>query len=163
MSSPFSRTTRSLALDSSHFALIVLLVAGAGLLAWLIWFGLGNVTVYEVSRQARLESDSAPRDVSALQPGRLVVSKLEIGREVHTGDVLIELDSATEQSRLQEEDARLHSYPSKIDSLRRQIVALQDATVNDQRAAQGNHHQDSQHAPQQRHHHRAAERHVETH
>ena len=62
----FSKTTQSLALDSSRIVLISLALAGLALVAWLLWFGFGNVTVYEVSRQARLAGGQrAARDLVA--------------------------------------------------------------------------------------------------
>jgi len=99
--------------------------------AWFTWFDSGQVTVYEVSRKARLETDSAPREISALQAGRLATSRLQIGRDVRAGDVLIELDAEAEKLRLAEEEERVRGTPAKIESLRRQIEALKQAAVDD--------------------------------
>jgi membrane fusion protein (multidrug efflux system) len=114
----FSKTTQSLALDSSRIVMISLALAGLALLAWLLWFGFGNVTVYEVSRQARLEVGSAPREISSLLAGRLTEAHIVIGQRVRAGEVLIELDSTRQQLRLAEAQARLPLYPAKLASLR---------------------------------------------
>jgi membrane fusion protein, adhesin transport system len=131
LSISFARTTRSLSVDSSRYVLIGLAVAGIALFAWLIWFSMGGVTVYEVSRQARLEVGSAPRDVTPVQAGRLVASQLVIGRRVRAGDVLVELDASVQQLRLAEAEARLRSLPLRLASLRREIDALRGVRIND--------------------------------
>ena len=136
MASPFSRTTRSLAVDSPRLHLAALSVALLGLVLWLGWFLFGSVTLYEVSRQARLESGASAREVSAIQAGRLVASHLEIGRPVHAGDVLAEFDAGPEVLRAREEEARLNAFPDKIAALRHEIEATQAAMDDDQRAAQ---------------------------
>lgn len=125
MASPFSRTTRALALETSRPSLVVLGLAAALLTAWMAWFLFGQVTVYEVSRRARLEAAVTARDVSPVEPGRLVSSQLQIGRRVRTGDVLVELDATAERLRLAEETARLESLPQKIAAARAQADALQ--------------------------------------
>ncbi|HEX9946799.1 MAG TPA: HlyD family efflux transporter periplasmic adaptor subunit [Allosphingosinicella sp.] len=106
------------------------------LIAWLLWFGFGNVTVYEVSRQARLEVGSAPREVSSLLAGRLTRTQIVIGQKVQAGDVLIELDSTRQQLRLAEAQARLPLYPAKLASLRKEIAYLGRMMGNEQRSAQ---------------------------
>ena len=135
MASPFSRTTRSLALDSPRLGLTALAAAMLGLALWLGWFLLGSVKIYEVSRQARLETGAAARDVSTQQSGRLVATRLEIGRTVRAGDVLAEFDAGPDILRAKEEAARLNAFPDKIADLRRQIEATQAAMDDDQRAA----------------------------
>ena len=106
-----------------------------GLALWLGWFLLGSVQIYEVSRQARLETGAAARDVSTQQSGRLVATRLEIGRTVRAGDVLAEFDAGPDILRAKEEAARLNAFPDKIADLRRQIEATQAAMDDDQRAA----------------------------
>jgi len=120
----FSKTTQSLALDSPRIVLVSLALAGLSFLGWLLWFGFGSVTVYEVSRSARLEVGSAPREVSSLLAGRLTQTRIVIGQTVRAGDVLIELDSRPQQLRLAEAEARLPLYPARIASLRKEIAYL---------------------------------------
>jgi membrane fusion protein (multidrug efflux system) len=132
----FSKTTQSLALDSSRIVLISLGLAGVALIAWLLWFGLGSVTVYEVSRQARLQVGTAPREVSSLLAGRLTRAPIVIGQRVNAGDVLVELDSTRQQLRLAEAQARLPLYPARIASLRKEIAYLGRVLANEQRSTQ---------------------------
>ncbi|HEU0100342.1 MAG TPA: HlyD family efflux transporter periplasmic adaptor subunit [Allosphingosinicella sp.] len=116
--------------------MISLALAGLALVAWLLWFGFGNVTVYEVSRQARLEVGSAPREISSLLAGRLTRTHIVIGQKVRAGDVLIELDSKRQQLRLAEAEARLPLYPAKIASLRKEIAYLGRVMENERRSTQ---------------------------
>lgn len=136
MAATFSRTTRALAADSPRVALAALGLAVLLLAAWLTWFSLGRVTVYEVSQHALLQAGGAAREVAALQSGRIVSTSLVIGRRVHAGDVLVQLDSQAEQLRAQEEEARLAAYPLRMDALRRQIVATRAGVSEEERSAQ---------------------------
>ena len=136
MPTSFSRTTRSLSVDSSRVALIALGIAGLALLIWLIWFAFGRVTVYEVSKAARLEVGTAPRDVTSVQSGRLAKSRLVIGQQVRAGDVLVELDTTAQRLRLAEAEAQLRNLPAKSISLRRESAALRGAQFDGQRSSQ---------------------------
>jgi len=70
---------------------------GALLIAWIAWFGLGRVTIYEATSQARLEVQSAAHPVAAPVGGRVVETRLAVGRDVRSGEVLVALDGAAEQ------------------------------------------------------------------
>jgi len=66
---------------------------------------------------------------------RVVTSNLALGREVHAGDVLVELDSATEQFQVQEETAHLTALSSEIASLRSQVQGTNQARTREQKAS----------------------------
>lgn len=136
MAATFSRTTRALAADSPRIALATLGLAAVLLVAWLAWFGLGRVTVYEVSQRAQLQAGGAAREVSALQAGRIVSSSLVIGRRVRAGEVLVELDAEAERLAAREEEARLAAFPLRQQALNRQIAATRAGLTEDQRSAQ---------------------------
>lgn len=135
MSSPFSRTSRSLSSDTSQYALLTWLLALILLLAWLAWFFFGKVTVYEISRQARLEVERSVHPVAAMIAGKVVSSRLLLGQEVKAGDVLIELDASSEKLRLREEESRLKALPPQIAALQREIADLGEAMAEDHQAA----------------------------
>src|SRR4051812_11174296 len=117
MPTRFVRTTRSLAHDGGRRALLAWAAAGVLLAAWLAWFLFGHVTVYEVSRQARLEVQQSAHPVAALVPSRIAANSLVLGQEVHAGDALIELDAQAEKLKLKEEEARMQSLLPRIESL----------------------------------------------
>src|SRR5262245_2991214 len=127
MATLFSSTSRSLAGDSSRHALAMWGVALALLGAWLAWFLLAKVTVYEVSEAARLEVERAAHPVAALAAGKIISSSLRLGKRVEAGEVLVELDARTERLRLQEEEARLQAIPAQLDALARQIADQEQA------------------------------------
>jgi membrane fusion protein (multidrug efflux system) len=135
VATPFSRTTRALSLESPRYALIGLGLAGAVLVAWLGWFAAAKVTLFEPSRQARIEVESLPRDVATLSAGRLTASRLKLGQRVRAGDVLAELDARAETLRLAETEARLEAYPAKVAALRGEIAAQAAALRLDNTAA----------------------------
>ena len=135
MASQFSRTTRSLANDTSKYALVAWLLAAALLSGWLAWFFFGQVTVYEISRKARLEVQQAAHSVAALIPSRIISTSLVIGQEVRVRDVLVELDAGSEKLRLQEEEARLKAIPPRIESLRKEIAFREQSRAEDQQSA----------------------------
>ncbi|MFO1329934.1 MAG: HlyD family efflux transporter periplasmic adaptor subunit [Rubrivivax sp.] len=136
MASPFSRTLRSLAADGSSRSWLVWGLAGALSAAWLTWFVAGTVTVFEVSRAARLEAVSAAHPVAALHGGALVRSSLVLGRPVRAGEVLVELDARSATLRLREEQQRLQSLPARRKALVAELQALQEASRHEQQAVQ---------------------------
>lgn len=131
MAAQFSQTTRSLAADRPVIAHIAWGTAIALLAAWMTWFFLGSVTVYELSKHARLEVRQAPHHVAALVASKVVSTSLQIGQEVRVGDVLVSLDTSSETLRLKEEEARLEAMPQRIASLRKEIEARERAKAGD--------------------------------
>jgi len=135
MGAQFSQTTRSLANETPRLAYLAWIAGGVFLAAWLAWLFFGSVTVYEISRSARVEVRSAPHRVAALVAGKVVSTSLLIGREVRAGDVLVELDASSEKSHLAEEEARLAAIPARISSMRREVEARERLRRDDQNSA----------------------------
>lgn len=135
MPTAFSRSMRSLDADGFRSAGIAFAVAGALIGAWLTWFVLGRVAVYEVTNAARLEVNEAARAVDARVEGRIVVTHLELGRRVHANEVLVELDADEAQLRMEEERARLQTLSPRVDAVQSEINAELRALEAAQRAA----------------------------
>jgi adhesin transport system membrane fusion protein len=133
--SPFSATTRSIANDSFRYASLTWLCAGMLLAAWLCWFFLSEVTLYESSTRAHLEVQQAPHAVAAVIAGKVISAPVRIGQQVQAGAVLVELDARSERLRLREELSRLAAMTPRIESMNREIAALESAGANEQRAA----------------------------
>jgi membrane fusion protein (multidrug efflux system) len=87
----FTRTIRSLEADGSRSRVVDLLLLSA-LVAWVAWLIWGRVTLYEVSESARLEVEGAAHPIAVPLAGRVVETRMAIGRDVSEGDVLIVLD-----------------------------------------------------------------------
>jgi multidrug resistance efflux pump len=133
--SQFSATTRALANDTSRYALVAWLLAGALLAAWSAWFFFSKVTVYEISRKARLEVARTAHAVAAPVAGKVVSASMAIGEEIRAGAVLIELDASSEKLRLREVQSRLRALAPRIASLKKEIASLEQAGIEDQRSA----------------------------
>ncbi|GAB3775114.1 hypothetical protein GCM10028796_50640 [Ramlibacter monticola] len=136
MPTRFVRTTRSLAHDGGRRPLIGFLAAALLLAAWLAWFLFGRVTVYEISRQARLEVQQSAHPIAALVQSRIATNPLVLGQEVRAGDLLIELDAQAEKLRLKEEQSRLETLIPRIASLKKEVAALEQAAARERAAAQ---------------------------
>jgi len=131
----FSRTTRSLANDTSRYAVFAWLIAGLILTGWLAWFFFAKITVYEVSTNARLEVDQSAHPIAVSVASKIVSTSLSLGQEVQASDVLVELDASSEKLRLHEEESRLKALPPQIASIQKQIAALEQAKAEDHQAS----------------------------
>jgi membrane fusion protein (multidrug efflux system) len=126
MSATFSRTLRSLQADAPRAGGWL---AGAAvlLLGWAAWLTGEQVPVYEVTDQARLEVTRAAHPVTAAVGGRVVETRLVLGRAVEAGEILVVLDAEAEQRALHEKEARRQALAARSAALRREIQTEQDA------------------------------------
>jgi multidrug resistance efflux pump len=127
MSADFTHSLRALREDGFRrpgraLVLVALLVCG-----WLAWFVFARVTVYEVSENARLEVDRAVFPVESQVDGRVLTTRLDIGRQVEKGEVLLELDSNAQRLKLQEEQTHLDTLLPQLETLRSELAAQQTA------------------------------------
>jgi multidrug resistance efflux pump len=134
MSTPFSRSTHSLAADGFCYSLLGIILAAALLSAWATWFFTAQVTLYEVSAEARLEVSEAAHPVEAQVTGRVRATHLVLGQEVQNGDVLVELDGDAQRLQLKEERARLAALTSQPPKLYSEIGTEEAAKHEDQQA-----------------------------
>jgi membrane fusion protein, adhesin transport system len=123
----FSRTTRALEQDTFGVALLLWLLGGVLLAAWMAWFLWASVAVFAVSAAARLEVVRSSSPITVMTSGKILSSKLALGQEVNVGEVLLTLDATSDQMRLQEERARQQALPTQINALQKQIIALEQA------------------------------------
>ncbi len=136
MSTPFSRSMRSLEADGFHHSMLGLLV-GLGLLAmWAAWCVLADVPVYEVTDDARLEVDRAMHPIQSRVAGRIVEVRLAIGQDVRAGDVLVELDATRQRLDLDEERSRRSALAAERDRVQREIEAETRALADERRASE---------------------------
>jgi membrane fusion protein (multidrug efflux system) len=125
MPNTFSRTLRSLEADGPKRGII--LAAGALSTVWAAWFLIARVPVYEVAESARLEVKAAAHPVAAQVDGRVLVTDLAIGREVQAGEILVVLDAEEQRLALRESRTRRDGFAAKLEALRAQIAAEQEA------------------------------------
>jgi membrane fusion protein (multidrug efflux system) len=97
---------------------------------------LAPVTLYEVTNSARLEVNDAVYPVASPVAGLVVHSRLEVGRDVKEGEVLVEIDNASEQLDIGEQQARQQALRAQASALRAQIGAEQRARDQESQASQ---------------------------
>ena len=130
----FSRTTRSLTADGGRSNRVTWGVAVLLLGLWMAWFLGGEVTVYEVSRKARVEAREQAHAVSAPSARVVRARRVVTGQTVEAGEVLVELDDAVERARIAEAESRLRAATPRLTGLRREIATRREAL---ERAQQG--------------------------
>jgi multidrug resistance efflux pump len=117
----FSRSAR--AIDASGRPALLTALAGLALLgAWGAWFGFARVSVYELSKTARVEVETASHEVDAPVAGRVVKSALGLGKAVSAGDVLVELEADRYRLERDAELTRLRVVGPQIEALRRELA-----------------------------------------
>ncbi len=124
MATPYKRTVQSLVNDSAVLALIAWATGAVTLAIWLAWFLFSKVNVSEVSRAAHIEVQQSPSPVSAAISGKIDSMALALGQSVHAGDILVRLNTSSEELRLREEEFRRQAIAPRILSLRAEIEAL---------------------------------------
>ncbi len=135
MASTFFRSVRSLEADHSQRSYLGLALAGSLLTAWILWFFLAHVSVYAVTNKADLEVDRAAHPVESIVIGRVVATHMVLEQEVKTGDVLVELDSGTQQFQLTEEKTQRAGANPQIRSREEQIASEEQALVQGEQAS----------------------------
>ena len=135
MSSPFSRSMRSITADGFRRSTLGLLIAATLLTSWAVWFYLARVTLYEVTTAARLEVDRAVYPIEVPVAGRVVATHLVLGQEVQAGDVLVELETDEQRLQLEEERTQLAALTAQLDRLRHEIMAEEEAQRQERQAA----------------------------
>ncbi|HWS99781.1 MAG TPA: HlyD family efflux transporter periplasmic adaptor subunit [Pyrinomonadaceae bacterium] len=135
MSTPFSRTLRSLAADNFRSRLAGLLVAALVVGAWAAWAVLARVPVYAVTEEARLEAGPEVHYIESPVNGRVVALHVAVGQEIKAGHLLFELDSEDQRLDLHEERTRQSVAAPQISVIERQILDEQEALESERQAA----------------------------
>ena len=128
----FARFAR--AQDASSRVIVAAVLGAVILVAWLGWFFLARVGLYEVSRSARLEVATAPYDVDSPVAARLVRSTLVLGRQVQEGEILVELDAQAFRLERDAEESRLAKLGPQIEALRQELTSYGQAMRGEGRA-----------------------------
>jgi membrane fusion protein (multidrug efflux system) len=134
MSAEFSRSMRSLNRDGFRRTLAGFALAIAIVGLWLVWFLRAEVNRYEVTDRARLEAESAGYEIQTPVAGRVVTSNLSLGRNVQSGDVLVEIETDAQQLDLRETEARQTALRLQLNEQQAELAA-QDQTAMRERQA----------------------------
>lgn len=131
----FSRSMRSLNRDGIGRSLTALACGLVILALWVIWFVRAEIVRYEVAETARLESESAGYDLQTPVAGRVVVSRLALGRRVHAGEVLVEIEADSQQLALRELEARQQAVRDQLAARRVELVAQEQTMAREREAS----------------------------
>lgn len=126
MAVPFSHTLQALMADSLHHSRFSTVAAVVVMGAWSIWFLYADVGIYETA-PSRLQAEHPIHAVEATFDGRVVAAYMTIGREVRTGDILVELEHSAIRLKLAEHRAKLDSARAQKRSIEAGITAEQKA------------------------------------
>jgi membrane fusion protein (multidrug efflux system) len=136
VASAFRQTIQAVDAERPRAAMVGLGILAALSTALLVWFFRAHVTVYEVSKSARVETLDAAHSIDAPVGARVHKTMLVLGARVHAGDVLVELDAEQERRRVVEEETRLATVAPEIEALRRVLDARDIAVANDRAATE---------------------------
>ena len=112
-----------------------LLVAAILMGAWAAWMFLARVTLYQVSRSARLEVHQAAHPLEAPVEGRIVAVHAMLGQEVEEGQPMFLLDARRLRLELEEQRTRLAGLRTRIDWQAQEEAAVRQALHEQRRAA----------------------------
>ncbi len=127
MSIAFSRSMRSFNAFDLRGPTIGIVVVALVLGGWFVWAWGARVSLYEVTNTARLEVEQAAHPIEAQVAGRVVKNYLVLGERVEAGQLLLELDDASERLRLAEQQTQPLANESRVTALRGEIAAGEQA------------------------------------
>jgi membrane fusion protein (multidrug efflux system) len=123
----FSRSLRSIEADGYRRAGVAFAIAFALAAGWTAWFLLAEIAVIEVAETARLEVDQAAHTLAAPVAGTVITTRLELGRQVAAGDVLVELDGEPLRLSRDAERAKLAAFEPQLAALALELAAEERA------------------------------------
>lgn len=123
----FSRSMRSF--DASDFRgpILSIVVVAIVLGGWFLWAVRARVSLYEVTDTARLEVEYAAYPIEAQVAGRVIKNYLVLGQRVEAGQLLVELDDASQRLQLAEQQTQPLALESQLVALRSQVSAGEQA------------------------------------
>ncbi len=134
MSEPFSRSLRSTRADNFKLTVVSLVIIVVLSLLWSVWFFFSKVSLYAVTKTARLEVDQEAHPVEAPISGRVIATAMRLGSEVRQGQLLVELDSELIRLELEEARAKQAGIAGQLGSLEKEVQAQNRALEQARRA-----------------------------
>jgi multidrug resistance efflux pump len=132
--SDFARSFQRLRADHGRSTLWISATAALVLAAWILWALCAQISLYEVSTDARVELDGATYPIDAPFAGRIVATSLHSGQRVRRGELLIEIDSMAEQLQLREVQVQAQGLEPQVAQLNAQIDAERSMRSEEDRA-----------------------------
>jgi len=134
---PFSQTLRAQEAEAGSRSLSVggALVIVALLGCWLGWFFFAEVTLKAVTPLARLEASLEPHPVMAEIAGRVASSRLQVGVEVKSGEILVAFETRSLDLEISEAEARHESLAARLEASREELRVARTALEQARAAA----------------------------
>jgi membrane fusion protein (multidrug efflux system) len=132
--SDFTRSFQRLRSDHGKGTVWISAASGAALAAWIGWALFAQVSLYEVSTDARVELDGATYPIDSPFAGRIVATNLRAGQHVRRGELLIEIDAMAQQLQLHEVQVQAQGLEPQIAQLNSQIAAERSTRSEEERA-----------------------------
>jgi membrane fusion protein (multidrug efflux system) len=130
----FARSFQRLRADHGTSTLWISAASGAVLAAWIFWALFAQVSLYEVSTDARVELDGATYPIDSPFAGRIVATSLHTGKHVRRGDLLIEIDARAQELQLHEVQVQAQGLEPQITQLNAQIEGERSMRNEEDRA-----------------------------
>lgn len=127
MSAAFARSIRSLGTERFFGSYLGLALAAILVAAWMSWFTLSTVPVYQASTEARLEGQSSAWRLQSPIEGQVAAAWLQIGKRVQEGDVLLEFSVEDQQLELEELRSGLESSVQQMEMAHQEILGHKQA------------------------------------
>jgi len=93
--------------------------------AWAMWLRFATVSLYEVSRNARVEAQQRAHEVDAPFDSTIKGIHLALGQRVKVGEPLVELEATPEELQLQEQTVRARSVTTLLTTLNDEIAVTE--------------------------------------
>ena len=136
MPTHFTRTFRALTADRRDRSTAGILVAVFFVGLWIVWTTTAHVSLYATSVSARIEIERSASEIQSEVDGRIAMTNLAIGHDVHQGDVLAELDAQSQRLDLSRAQALAAGLNARIAALESQRTAEQTARDRDREAGE---------------------------
>ena len=120
--------------DSQQRRYVGLVSVVAVLGVWLMWFLFAEVGIYKTA-PAHLQAQRDIHTVEAAIEGRVVALHMAVGREVHEGDILVELEDTAVRLKLAEHNAKLAAARAQLRTIKAEIAAQEQALADIRKAA----------------------------
>ena len=133
MATPFSHTVQALIASGRHHHGGSMAVAVAVLSVWLIWLFSAEVGIYKTA-PSFLQAERDIHTVEANVEGRVIATHMTVGRQVRTGDVLVELENEMVRLKLAEHRAKLESATAQHRAIEAELTAEQNALTTMRKA-----------------------------
>lgn len=114
---------RALESDRYRSSFWTLVIGSVLLAAWGVWFVFARVPIYEQSQLARLEVSNAAHRIEAPVSGRVIRTRMTLGKSVVKSELIVEIDSSELRLALDEKVARRNALVVQMEGIRREITA----------------------------------------